>query len=101
MYLNSFLKTGNQYIYYRAAILVMILTLFSNCNTKSSDNEVQFWKWFEANDERLYQQTESREKLFNDLIRQLHKVDTNLTFVFSTIHTDGIRDFTIFADGIY
>ena len=87
-------------MYYLLTTFSLITILFLGCKAKSNDKEKQFWEWFVANKTRLYEQKEQREKLFDELAEQLHKVDPNLMFVFSPVHPDGIREFTISADGI-
>jgi hypothetical protein len=67
---------------------------------KSNDREKQFWEWFTVNRTRLYEQKEQQKKLFDELTEQLHMVDPNLMFEFSPIRSDGIREFTVSADGI-
>jgi hypothetical protein len=90
----------NRFIYYWLTTFSFITLLFSACIAKSIDKEKQFWDWFVANKERLYEQLESQEKLFDELAEQLHKVDPNLMFEFSPVSPDSIREFTISADGI-
>ena len=79
---------------------LLITILFPACMAKSNDRETQFWEWFIVNKTRLYEQKEPQAKLFDELSRQLNQVDSNLTFEFSPVHSDGIREFTVSADGI-
>jgi hypothetical protein len=67
---------------------------------KSNDKEKQFWEWFIVNKTGLYDQKDHQEKLFDELTEQLHMVDPNLMFEISAIDSDGIREFTVSADGI-
>src|ERR1035441_3724049 len=100
MYLKSFLKIGNQFRYYLLSIFVIIFILFSTCMEKPGDRETRFWHWFKANNLRLHEQKEPQEKLFDELSIQLKKVNPNITFEFSPVHSDGVREFTISADGL-
>ncbi len=91
---------GKQFRYYLLTTFSFITILFSACMAKSNDKEKQFWEWFIVNKTRLYEQKEPQEKLFDELSRELNKVDSSLTFEFSPIHSDGVREFTVSADGI-
>lgn len=65
-----------------------------------TDKEAQFWIWFNANQNRYYELKENQNKLFNELSAQLERIDSGLVFEFSPIHSDGVRELTISADGI-
>ena len=65
--------------------------------------EDKFWNWFSKHQETYYNQIENleiREKIFNDLSKELKKVHPDLVFEFSPIHENGTREFTISAEGI-
>ena len=65
--------------------------------------EEKFWNWFSKNQKEYYEQVENleiREELFDKLSTELHKIHSDLVFEFSPIHENGIREFTISADGI-
>jgi hypothetical protein len=62
--------------------------------------EEKFWEWFIANEYRYYTQTENQKELFDELSYNLELVESNLTFAFSPIRKNGIREFTISADGV-
>ena len=65
--------------------------------------EEKFWKWFEKNQETYYSEIENleiREKIFNELSKNLKKINEDLVFEFSPIHENNIREFTISAEGI-
>lgn len=69
---------------------------------KQSKEEI-FWNWFTKNQETYYngiENLEIREILFDKLSSELQKVQSDLVFEFSPIHENGIREFTISADGI-
>ena len=87
-------------MYYWVITFSFITILFSACMPKSNDKEKQFWEWFIVNKTRLYEQKEQQEKIFDELTEQLHMVDPNLMFELSPIDSDGIREFTVSADGI-
>lgn len=65
--------------------------------------EDKFWSWFSKNQETYYNEIENleiREKIFNNLSTELKKVHQDLVFEFSPIHENGIREFTVSAEGI-
>lgn len=65
--------------------------------------EEKFWKWFEKNQKTYYSEIENpeiREKIFNELSKNLKKINEELVFEFSPIHENNIREFTISAEGI-
>ena len=80
--------------------LLTLLLCFTTCMAKEVDREAKFWEWFKANKTRFYEQTEPQENLFDEFSVQLYKVDSSLAFEFSPVHSDGIRELTISADGI-
>ena len=74
---------------------------FSIFNKESK--EEKFWNWFEKNQETYYSEIENleiREKIFNELSKNLKKINEDLVFEFSPIHENKIREFTISAEGI-
>lgn len=76
----------------------MGFTLF-NTETK----EEKFWNWFSKHQKMYFNEVENlklREKIFDDLSTELSKVHPDLVYEFSPIHENGIREFTISADGI-
>jgi len=64
------------------------------------DKDVEFWKWFSQNQNELYHYEKNQQILFDELTKKLKNIDSNLTFEFSPIHADSIREFTISADGL-
>lgn len=64
------------------------------------DKDVEFWKWFSQNQNELYHNEKNQQILFDELTKKLKNIDSNLTFEFSPIHADSIREFTISADGL-
>jgi hypothetical protein len=74
--------------------------LFSFSNVWGGTPEQNFWKWFETNEAGFYRFETNREKLFDELSKQMAKVHPDLTFEFGPIRNDGKREFVISAGGI-
>lgn len=68
--------------------------------TSCRDKDVDFWNWFSKNQTELYHYEKDQQILFDELTKRLKSIDSNLTFEFSPIHNDSIREFTISADGL-
>ena len=66
--------------------------------------EQGFWKWFLAHEARYHafdpNDVSGRERLFENLSEKLSDVHADLTFEFSPVFEDGIRELVISADGI-
>lgn len=65
--------------------------------------EEKFWLWFLENQNHMYaniDNTSSQKEIFDSLNAQLNAIDENLTFEFSPIHENGVREFSISADGM-
>jgi len=74
---------------------------FSIFNKESK--EEKFWNWFEKNQETYYSEIENleiREQIFDELTKNLKKVNEDLVFEFSPIHENNVREFTISAEGM-
>lgn len=70
---------------------------------KKENKEDKFWKWFIKNEEYIYKNVDNlkfRDAIFDDITEHFQEIDENLTFEFSPIHENGIREFFISADGI-
>ena len=70
---------------------------------KKENKEDQFWNWFIKNEEYIYKNVDNlefRDAIFEDITEHFQEIDENLTFEFSPIHDNGIREFSISADGI-
>ena len=65
---------------------------------KKDNNEV-FWDWFVKHQNDYYSDNID-ESLFDKLNIQLNKIDSNLTFEFSPIHDNGIKELIISAAGL-
>ena len=84
----------------RCYSLVLILGfMLAPVTVFSSERYAQFWSWFLANENRLYEFEADQEELFDDLASRLNAVDSNLTFEFGPPE-DGVREFVISAAGI-
>ena len=66
----------------------------------TAHREQRFWRWFQANSERLFDFERDREAVFKDLTAELRRVHRDLTFEFGPV-TDGKREFIISAGGIH
>jgi hypothetical protein len=66
---------------------------------QQDSKEAAFWRWFRANESRLFDFEKDRERVFDELQGQLHAVQSDLTFEFGP-KQDGKREFVISADGI-
>jgi hypothetical protein len=61
--------------------------------------EQQFWKWFQKNEDRLFNFEKDRERVFSQLTSEMQQVQESLTFEFGP-KVEGKREFVISADGI-
>lgn len=75
----------------------MVFNLFSVA--ARADNEVGFWKWFVANEARLFNFESDQEAIFDAVGRELNRVNSDLTFEFGPVN-NGKREFVISAGGI-
>ena len=66
----------------------------------SDTKEDTFWHWFQNNEARLYAVDKNQERTFDDLANALKKVNSDLTFEFGPVCTDGRREFIISAGGL-
>ncbi|PWH85002.1 hypothetical protein [Brumimicrobium oceani] len=74
---------------------------FSLSNKRSK--EEKFWNWFSKSQDTFYHEIENlevRDEILTDLKSELNKVHPNLVFEFSPIHENGVREFTISAEGV-
>ena len=82
-------------------ITIPILMLFYSCANKSQED--LFWNWFEKNNLKYYENADQilkKKNLLDDLTSELKKINEDLVFEFSPINENGIRNFTISADGL-
>jgi hypothetical protein len=73
------------------------LGLSSGCTRVTP--EQAFWMWFQKNEASLFDFEKDRNKIFDKLAAEMHRVEPHLTFEFGP-KKDGRREFTISADGI-
>lgn len=76
--------------------ITLIVLLSISCT--GMRKEEAFWKWFRENEARLFDFEQEREKIFDELTRELKKVNPDLVFEFGPKNEK--RDFTVSADGI-
>jgi hypothetical protein len=87
---------------------IILITLFSmlgaSCAQGSTEDmfwkpkEENFWKWFQANESRLFDFEQDQDRVFGELGPEMKKVHPDLTFEFGP-KKDGRREFVISADG--
>lgn len=85
-----------------SAFFLTIITMSFSIFNKESKEE-KFWNWFEKNQETYYSEIENlemREKIFDELTKNLKEINEDLVFEFSPIHENNVREFTISAEGI-
>jgi len=75
----------------------MAFSLFSSRKNKSPES--RFWKWFEKNQDMLFNFERDTDRTFNKLIGEMSKVHPDLTFAFGP-DENGTREFVISANGI-
>lgn len=75
----------------------MAFSLFLSRDRKSP--EVQFWTWFENNEDMLFHFDRDRERTFGKLRAAMSKVHPDLVFEFGP-DENGTREFVISADGL-
>jgi hypothetical protein len=83
----------------QALILSLATLIASACSRQPETPQQVFWRWFQANETRLFDFEKDQERVFDELQAQLHKVNSGLTFQFGPKEA-GVREFVISADGI-
>ena len=83
----------------QALILSLATLMVSACSCQQETPQQIFWRWFRANETRLFDFEKDQERVFDELQAQLHKVNSGLTFQFGPKEA-GVREFVISADGI-
>jgi len=78
-------------------VRLMVFGLFSGNALASS--ETDFWKWFEANESRLFAFEKNQEAIFDELGARMGRVNSDLAFEFGPVE-NGKREFVISAGGI-
>jgi len=72
---------------------------YKNCCALKT-KEKRFWEWFTVKSDQYFNFENDQDRLFDDLAKELHKVDENLGFEFSHILDNDKREFVITACGI-
>lgn len=70
-----------------------------SCARNQDSKEATFWRWFQANETRLFDFEKDQERVFDELQMQLHRIQPDLTFEFGP-KQEGKREFVISANGI-
>lgn len=84
---------------HRNVILVLLVTVFNLLSLPANASpESDFWKWFQSNEALLFDFEQDQERIFDEVLAEMHKVDSSLTFEFGP-KSDGRREFVISADG--
>src|ERR1700688_4193050 len=79
--------------------LSIVAALALSCGRAQATPEQDFWKWFQTNEESLFDFERDQERTFDRLEVEMHKLNPSLTFEFGP-KENGRREFTISADGI-
>lgn len=79
--------------------IIPAVLLIGTFRSSRGTREQLFWKWFQENEAKLFNFESDQERIFHQLLAQLHKVNPSLTFEFGP-KTNGKREFIISADGI-
>jgi len=84
------------------ALLLLPLLLFGLAffsRRSQTTPEQEFWKWFQSNEPSLFDFEKNQERIFDRILKELHRVNPDLTFEFGP-KLNGRREFVISADGI-
>ena len=83
----------------QSTIMALMTILLMSCFQKQVSKEAAFWRWFQANETRLFDFEKDQDRIFDELQRQLQRIQPSLTFEFGP-KQEGKREFVISADGI-
>jgi hypothetical protein len=72
----------------------MLMKLFERAS-----REERFWRWFQAQSDRLFNFEADQDRVFKELAAALHKVEKGLTFELGPVRGSS-REFIVSADGI-
>jgi hypothetical protein len=75
------------------------MAFFLVSNFARATPEQEFWKWFQKNEDSLFNFERDRDRIFDGLTSAIHQVDPNLTFEFGP-NIGNHREFVISAEGI-
>jgi len=76
------------------------MAIFSLKSAFGATPEQGFWKWFQKNENSIFNFEQDQENTFNKLAVNMSKVNEDLTFEFGPINDAGKREFVISAGGI-
>jgi len=76
------------------------MATFSSFKGKNSRKGEQFWKWFEQNEQMLFNFEMDTEKIFDTLSMEMEKIHPDLTFEIGPLLGDSTREFVISAGGV-
>ena len=79
--------------------LAVISAFALSCRRAGATPEQDFWRWFQDNETSLFDFEKDRERTFDRLGAEMHKLNPSLTFEFGP-KENGRREFVISADGI-
>jgi hypothetical protein len=92
--------TGAAAMKFNLLLSLGAVTAFAlSCGRAEATPEEAFWKWFQKNDNSLFNFEKDRERTFDRLATEMHKLNPYLAFEFGP-QQDGRREFVISADGI-
>ena len=85
---------------YSLVLLVGLIAAFLfSCKRTRVTPEEDFWNWFKGNEDMLFNFENDRERTFEKLGAEMHKLNPSLTFELGPVE-NGRREFVISADGI-
>ena len=80
-------------------LLLSLIAGFALSCKRAQATPEDFWKWFQRNEDTLFNFEKNREQTFDKIGAEMHRLNPSLTFEFGPIE-DGKREFVISADGI-
>jgi hypothetical protein len=83
----------------QSLIMTLVTIMLMSCSQTQNSKETAFWRWFQANETRLFDFERDQDRIFDELQTQLHRIQPSLTFEFGP-KQEGKREFVISADGI-
>jgi hypothetical protein len=83
----------------QSLIMILVIIVLMSCSQNQDSKEASFWRWFQANETRLFDFEKDQDRVFDELQMQLHRIQPSLTFEFGP-KQEGKREFVISADGI-
>lgn len=80
--------------------LLLVLISLASCVHPNKSPETRFWEWFQDHQLILFNFESDQDNVFNQLTKEMEKVNADLTFEFGPVTKDGKREFIISAGGI-